>query len=103
MIRSAYGSSACRAASADSCSSRSPLVATMTGSRTTTPGRVFSSQVRTASITEASPSIPILTASMVMSWLMASSWAVRKAAGGTCTALTPRVFCAVRAVMAAMP
>ena len=91
------------AASADSCRSRSPLVATITGSRTTTAGRTFSSQLRTASITAASPSMPILTASMPMSSLMASSCAVRNAAGGTWTALTPWVFCAVRAVMAAMP
>ena len=44
-MRSASGSRACRAVSAASASSRSPLVATITGSRTTTPGRTFSSQL----------------------------------------------------------
>ncbi|MCY1233657.1 hypothetical protein D9M72_462080 [compost metagenome] len=83
VTRSARGRSSRSAASAASCRSLSPLVATITGSRTTTAGRAFPSQLRTAAITAESPSMPILTASMLMSSLMASSWAVRKSAGGT--------------------
>ena len=103
VIRSANGRRARSACSADPRRRRSPLVATITGSRTTTAGRTASSQPRTSSITAASPSIPILTASMAMSVLMASNCCRRNSTGGTCTALTPSVFWAVKAVTAAMP
>ena len=69
----------------------------------TTAGRAFSGRVRTASSTAGSRIGPILTASMLMSALVASSCGERKAAGGTRTAPAPRVFCAVRAVTAAVP
>ena len=75
----------------------------MTGSSTTTGGRTRSSHAPTARMTSASASIPIFTASITMSSDTASSCARRKSTGGTCTARTPCVFCAVSAVSTAIP
>ena len=47
--------------------------------------------------------MPIFTASTRISSKMASICLATKAASGRCTPLTPRVFWAVSAVIAAMP
>ena len=47
--------------------------------------------------------MPILTARTSKSVNTESSCAFRNATGGTCTACTPRVFCAVSAAMADNP
>jgi hypothetical protein len=86
-----------------SSSRRAPLVAIMTGSSTTNAGRYVSSASATAWMTSALASMPSLTAPTVKSSKQASICARRKPTGGTCTALTPRVFCAVRAAMAESP
>ena len=62
-----------------------------------------SSHSPTIAATSAVPSMPIFTASMVMSSLTAYSCSARKSAGGTCTPRTPRVFWAVSAVTAPIP
>src|SRR5665647_3059087 len=75
------------ACSAEGSSSRSPLVATMTGSSTTSGGRVASSQERTSLMTATSASMPTLTASMATSSLTASSCCRRNSTGGVWTCL----------------
>lgn len=91
------------AVSASRSSSRSPLVEIITGSMTTMGGRTASSQSATSAITSAFASMPTFTASMPMSAERASSCARSTPAGGTWTPCTPRVFCTVSAVIAAMP
>ena len=91
------------ACSASGSSSRSPLVATMTGSTTSTGGWCSSSQASTAVMVSTVPSIPVLTASRVTSSLTARSWSVRKSVGGVWMERTPWVFWATRAVTALIP
>ena len=81
----------------------SPLVATSTGSSTTGAARWAISRSATRVATVPSASMPSLTASTRISAKIASIWAARNPGGGTCTAVTPRVFWAVRAVSTAMP
>ena len=57
----------------------------------------------TASTIAAVASMPIFVASMRMSRATASICAVTRSAGNGATAVTPRVFCAVTAVMALVP
>ncbi len=100
----ASGSSFVSSASTTSGAPRlSPEVATSTGSSTML--RALKCARRSATTETISPvaSIPIFTASTSMSSKIASIWRPRKSAGGVCTALTPTVFCAVSAVIAAMP
>ena len=66
-------------------------------------GATRASHASTAMMMSTECSIPIFTASIVMSASSAVSCAVKKSAGGACTAVTPCVFCAVRVVIAAMP
>src|SRR5690606_10955493 len=54
-------------------------------------------------MTSALASMPSLTAWILKSSKQASICARRKSSGGTCTAVTPRVFCAVSAAMAERP
>ena len=75
----------------------------MTGSTTTAGGRWRCSEAATRSITAASASMPSFTTSTRKSAKQASSWASRKSPGGTCTAVTPRVCCAVSAATAESP
>ncbi len=75
----------------------------MTGSSTTTAGRVSSSQPATAPMSSAVPSMPIFTASTAMSAAMESSWARTTSTGIGWTACTPCVFWAVIAVIAVIP
>ena len=100
----ARGTSLSRSKSAASSSSRrSPLVATMTGSSTTrVPGNA-SSPVATASIMSLVASIPILMAPTSRSLATARIWANTNSGGTGMTPSTPRVFCAVSAVIALAP
>jgi hypothetical protein len=91
------------ACSASGSSSRSPLVATITGSTTSTPGGCASTHPVTVSITSTVPSMPVLTASSATSSATAASCAPRTAAGGTWIARTPCVFWATTAVTTAIP
>ena len=75
-------------------------LATITGSSTMNFGRQASNASATALMTRAFASMPILTAPIRKSSKLASICARRKWTGGTCTAVTPRVFCAVTAVTA---
>jgi hypothetical protein len=79
----------------------SPLVATMTGSKTTgiSRGRVASSAA-TRSTSSGVPSMPILTASTPMSSTTERNCAVTISSGRASTPCTPSVFCAVIAVIA---
>lgn len=77
------------ACSASGARRRSPLVATMTGSTTSTRGGCPSTQAVTVSITSAVPSMPVLTASSSTSLPTAASWAARTAVGGTWMSRTP--------------
>ena len=99
---SASGSSARIAASASGASRRWPPLATMTGSSTVKVGRRAARTAATASITSGAPSMPSFTASTGTSSNTASAWAATKAGGSMCTSRTPRVFCTVRPVSAAM-
>ena len=91
------------ASSASGSSSRSPLVATITGSSTTWLGRWSVSHCATTATLPALPSIPILTVSTTMSSLIAASCSARNPGGGLNTPRTPRVFCAVSDAIAAIP
>ncbi|CAB0819551.1 hypothetical protein FRC0205_02280 [Corynebacterium diphtheriae] len=76
----------------------------MTGSRTTMGVcGSWSSHVAVAVAASEDPIMPILMAWMVMSSDIARSCSLRNSVGGVCIAVTPQVFCAVRAVIAAMP
>ncbi len=88
---------------ASGASSLSPEVATITGSSTTFVGFQRSSPAATASITPARASMPIFTAPTARSENTASICAVTKAGGTSWIAVTPRVFCAVSAVMTDAP
>ncbi len=81
----------------------SPLLATITGS-TTRLGRSSDSIAAATTSTMAEvASMPVLTASQPMSAATASICAPTNSAGTRCTPVTPRVFCAVRAVTAEVP
>ena len=80
------------ASMASSSSRRSPEVATITGSRTTTAGLVSRTQLVTACVSSREPNMPIFTASMVTSSVTAASCSTRKSTGGVWTARTPTVF-----------
>ncbi len=100
----ARGKSACTSAPTVSWAiSRSPLVATMTGSSTTLFRACRPMASATTRTTSGECSMPIFTASTPMSSTTASICA-RSISGGTpWMSRTPRVFCAVMAVMAVMP
>ena len=66
-------------------------------------GRLLVNTAATASTMAPEPSMPIFTASTRISSKMASICLATKAASGRCTPVTPRVFWAVSAVIAAMP
>ncbi|SLM94605.1 hypothetical protein FM106_08100 [Brachybacterium faecium] len=91
------------ACSASGSSRRSPLLATITGSTTSTRGGCAATQAATVSITSTVPSMPVLTASSSTSSLTAVSCAATTSAGGTWMSRTPRVFWATTAVTTAMP
>jgi hypothetical protein len=91
------------ASSASSASRRAPEVAIITGSSTIAAGRCASSASATAWMISLVASMPSLTAPIRKSSKHASSWARKNATGGTWTAVTPRVCCAVSAVIAASP
>ena len=83
-------------------SSASPDLAIITGSSTTGPSYPASAAA-TASTVAASPSMPILIASGGMSSSTAAICPVTISGGTDVTPKTPRVFCAVIAVMADVP
>ena len=74
----------------------------MTGSTTSGSG-CSSTQSATASMIEPEKSIPVFAASIPMSPATASSCARTNHGGTSWTAVTSRVFCAVRATIADMP
>ncbi len=77
------------------------MVETITGSRTMGILRArLASTPATAFTIFAEPSIPILIESAPMSERQASIWAATISGGTRCTSRTPRVFCAVTAVIA---
>ena len=84
-------------------SSRSPEVATITGSSTTFFAFQRSSPAATASITAGCESMPIFTARTSRSENTASICAVMKSGGTSWMPVTPLVFCAVSAVMTLAP
>jgi hypothetical protein len=86
------------AASASAVSSRSPLVATITGSTTSTGTGWARRYPVTVRVISAVPSMPIFTPSTVTSSNTASSCSVRKATSGVWMLRTPWVFWATRAV-----
>ena len=86
------------ASSAAASSSRSPEVATITGSMTRTGGWTSSSHSDTVSMIWVVASIPVLTASTSTSSPTAASWAERMSIGGTWMARTPVVFWATTQV-----
>src|SRR5699024_6659250 len=88
---------------ASSEANRPPVVATMTGSRITLGGRRRRSHSPTACTRAASPSMPILTASISTSSATASSWAITVSSGTGWTSDTPTVFWTVTAVTTPMP
>ena len=73
VTRSARYSNRPKASSAPGSSSRSPLVAIITGSNTTTWATLWPSHASTSSMIAALPSIPVLKASIVTSSLTAAS------------------------------
>ena len=77
-----------------------PLVATITGSKTTGTPCSASSRSATAPAVSAEPIMPILTASAPMSLRQLSIWANTIPTGTGWTPCTPSVFCAVIAVIA---
>ena len=81
--------------------SASPLVATMTGSTTIGTSRPASTSA-TACAVSADPIIPILTASTPISVTTELICASTISVGTGSTACTPKVFCAVIAVIAVM-
>jgi hypothetical protein len=91
-----------RSAATASCSrSRSPPLATITGSSTSGTSSP-SSAAATVSTMAALPSIPILTASIRMSSRSAAIWSRTIPGSTSSTRRTPRVFWAVRPVIAAI-
>ena len=97
-------SSSSSAPRADGSSSSAPDSDTITGSSTTgVPAASRSSDAATAWMVATVPSMPILTASTPMSSVTALTWATMTSGEIACTALTPRVFWAVIAVIAVMP
>src|SRR5699024_1023667 len=90
------------ACSAAGSRSRSPLVATITGSTTSTRGGCAAIHSATVSMTSTVPSIPVLTASRQTSSETAASWAASTAVGGTWISRTPCVFWATTAVTTAI-
>ncbi len=104
VIRSASGTRQSRTAAMPASSTRvSPLLATITGSSTTQRGRRAARPSRIVSATSRLATMPIFTASMATSSSRVSSWAAMKSAGTGCTPVTPRVFCAVSAVITLVP
>ena len=103
VITAARGmSSSRRRATALSARSRAPDLATITGS--TTRGNRCSAALRaTAPTIPSLASIPVLAASTPMSSTTASICSATKSGASSRTALTSRVFWAVRAVMALIP
>ena len=91
------------ACSASGASSRSPLVATMTGSTTSVVGRCSANQLWTVSMIATSASIPVLTASRWTSSATAASWSRRNSTGGTWMLRTPVVFWATSEVTTVIP
>ncbi len=91
-----------RAATASSCSSRAPDEAIMTGS-STSGSPLPSSAPATAVMIEPEKSMPVFTARGGRSVITASNWAVTNSGGHWWIAVTPIVFCAVRATMADVP
>ena len=83
--------------------SRSPEVATITGSSTTLVCRQRARPAATASITAGWDSMPIFTALTSRSENTASICAVTKSAGTSWIAATPFVFWAVSAAMTEAP
>ena len=81
----------------------SPLVATMTGSTTRGRDGAARRMRATASTMSALASMPVLIAPTARSLSTASIWAKTKGAATGSTAFTPRVFCAVSAVITAAP
>ena len=91
-------------ATASSAISRSPLVATITGSSTTgIPAPCRASPSATAAMMSGRDSIPIFTAPTDRSENTLSICRVTNSAGTSWMAWTPRVFCAVRAVTTLAP
>jgi hypothetical protein len=88
------------ASSASGSRRRSPEVATMTGSTTSTAGGFSSSQAPTAAMISVVPSMPVLTASSSTSSDTERSCRLRKSEGGVWMAWTPVVFWATRQVTA---
>ena len=84
-------------------SSRSPDVATITGSSTTCVCCQRSSPAATAAIATGTDSMPIFTALTLRSENTASICAAMKCAGTSWMPVTPCVFCAVSAVMTDAP
>ncbi len=104
MITSASGIRRSRsAATASASSSRAPLFDTITGSSTSQGGRCRASASATASMIPALPSMPSLTASTRTSANTVSICWATKAGVANSMPVTSRVFCAVSAVIAAMP
>ncbi len=105
VIRSARGSSRSRSvATASSVISRSPLVATITGSRTTGIDPAWRARPSaTAAITAVCDSMPIFTALTARSENTLSICRATKSAGTSWMPWTPVVFCAVSAVITLAP
>jgi hypothetical protein len=104
VITSARGmSTRLRVSMASGASSRSPDAAIMTGSSTTLRCRQRSSPAAIASITGLCETMPIFTALTARSENTASICAVMKSAGTSWIAVTPLVFCAVKAVITEAP
>ena len=95
-------SSAVRAAMASSLRRRAPLVATITGSRTTDSPRWVRSRSAMVRMRAALATIPIFTASGRISSNTASISAAKNFGVASSMAVTPKVFCAVSAVTALM-
>ena len=91
------------ASTASAASSRSPEVATITGSSTTCFGDQRISPAAMASMTGGCATMPILTAPTARSANTASICAVTNSAGTWWMPLTPCVFCAVSAVITEAP
>ncbi len=91
------------AVTASSSISRLPLVAIITGSSTTCRGFHCRSLTATVSMICEFMSIPIFTASGVMSLITASIWSPTTSGVTAKMLRTPVVFCAVTAVITVMP
>ena len=88
---------------ASGASSLSPEVAIMTGSSTTWLCRQRSRPAAMVSMTPRWDTMPILTALTSRSEKTASIWAATNSAGTSWIAVTPLVFCAVKAVITEAP